>query len=226
MTASLSATASQQPSQSPALPMSRPDSRDAEAVLLEQLRRHDERACEEFVRAQTGRLLSVARRLLRNEEDARDAVQEGFLAAFRALPEFNGTSRLATWLHRIVVNAALMKLRSRSRRPETSIEEWLPRFQEDGHHAEPVSDWGSSVHALLVRRETRVRVREALDRLPDSYRTVVLLRDIEELDTEDTARALGLTPNAVKIRLHRARQALARLLEPGLTVSTRSRIQP
>lgn len=192
------------------------DQRDPEAVLLEQLRRHDERACEEFVRSQTGRLLSVARRMLRNEEDARDAVQEGFLSAFRALPQFNGQSRLATWVHRIVVNAALMKLRTRSRRPEASIEELLPRFQEDGHHAEPVSDWASSIDTLLVQRETRTRVRAAMDRLPESYRTVVLLRDIEELDTEETANALGLTPNAVKIRLHRARQALAKLLEPSL----------
>ena len=201
---------------SPVSPPTSGDQRDPDAVLLEQLRRQDERACEEFVRSQTGRLLSVARRMLRNEEDARDAVQEGFLSAFRALPEFNGQSRLSTWLHRIVVNAALMKLRTRSRRPEASIDELLPRFQEDGHHAEPVSDWGSSTDMLLVQRETRVRVREAVDQLPESYRTVVLLRDIEELDTEETATALGLTPNAVKIRLHRARQALAKLLEPSL----------
>ena len=214
MTPPLSAMAQHRSSPPPA-PPTPGEQRDPEAVLLEQLRLGDERACEDFVRSQTGRLLSVARRILRNEEDARDAVQEGFLSAFRALPEFNGHSRLATWLHRIVVNAALMKLRTRSRRPENSIEELLPRFQEDGHHLEPVSDWGMSIDRLLVRRETLVRVREAMDRLPESYRAVVLLRDIEELDTEETATALGLTANAVKIRLHRARQALAKLLEPG-----------
>jgi RNA polymerase sigma-70 factor (ECF subfamily) len=215
MRVSRSAMAEHRVSRPPAPPPSG-DASDPEAVLLDRLRRQDERACEEFVRSQTGRLLSVARRMLRNEEDARDAVQEGFLSAFRALPEFNGQSRLSTWLHRIVVNAALMKLRTRSRRPEAPIEELLPRFQEDGHHAEPVSDWGSSIDTRLVQRETRVRVREALDRLPESYRTVVLLRDIEELDTEETATALGLTANAVKIRLHRARQALAKLLEQKL----------
>lgn len=186
----------------------------ADAELVERLGRREPAACEEFVRAHTGRLLSVARRILRNEEDARDAVQEAFLCAFRALPEFNGHSRLGTWLHRIVVNAALMKLRSRSRRPESSIDELLPRFLEDGHHAEPVSDWGASVEQLLLRHETRARLRAALDRLPDSYRTVVLLRDIEELDTQATAAALGLSENAVKIRLHRARQALAKILDP------------
>jgi RNA polymerase sigma-70 factor, ECF subfamily len=187
---------------------------DSEALLVERMRRRDDAAFEELVRTQSGRLLSVARRILRNDEDARDAVQQGFLSAFRALSEFNGQSRLSTWLHRIVVNAALMKIRSRSRRPEESIDDLLPRFQEDGHHVEQFSDWSASVDQRLVQRETRERVRAAIDQLPESYRTVLILRDIEELDTDETARALGLTANAVKIRLHRARQALARLLGP------------
>jgi RNA polymerase sigma-70 factor, ECF subfamily len=187
---------------------------DTDSALLERLRLQDEAACEELVRTHSGRLLSVARRMLRNEEDARDAVQEGFLSAFRAIPKFNGDCRLSTWLHRIVVNAALMKIRTRSRRPEESIEDMLPRFLEDGHHAEPTSDWGSA-STLLEQRETRERVRAAIDQLPDSYRTVLLLRDIEELDTAETAQLLGLTPNTVKIRLHRARQALAKVLEPA-----------
>jgi RNA polymerase sigma-70 factor (ECF subfamily) len=194
------------------LPQPPTEAVNAEARLLEDLRRNDPVACEEFVRSQSGRLLSVARRILRNEEDARDAVQEGFLSAFRALPEFNRQSRLATWLHRIVVNAALMKLRSRSRRPEASIDDLLPRYLEDGHHVEATGSWGRSVDTLLMERETRSLLNQALDRLPEGYRTVVLLRDIEELDTETTARALGISPNAVKIRLHRARQALAKLL--------------
>jgi len=186
---------------------------DTESALIERLRRQDEVACEELVRTHSGRLLSVARRMLRNDEDARDAVQEGFLSAFRAIQRFNGDCRLSTWLHRIVVNAALMKIRTRSRRPEDSIEDMLPRFIEDGHHAEPTSTWGSA-NALLEQRETREQVRAAIDQLPESYRTVLVLRDIEELDTAETAALLGLTPNTVKIRLHRARQALAKLLEP------------
>jgi RNA polymerase sigma-70 factor (ECF subfamily) len=187
---------------------------ETELSLLHRLRRQDEAACEELVRTYSGRLLSVARRMLRNDEDARDAVQEGFLSAFRAIQKFNGDCRLSTWLHRIVVNAALMKIRTRSRRPEESIEDMLPRFLEDGHHAEPTSDWGSAT-SLLEQRETRERVRAAIDALPESYRTVLMLRDIDELDTAETAQLLGLTPNTVKIRLHRARQALAKLLEPS-----------
>jgi len=187
---------------------------DTESALVERLRAREEAACEELVRAHSGRLLSVARRMLRNEEDARDAVQEGFVSAFRAIQRFNGDCRLSTWLHRIVVNAALMKIRTRSRRPEESIDDMLPRFLADGHHAEPTSEWASA-NTLLEQRETRERVRAAIDQLPESYRTVLMLRDIEELDTAETAQLLGLTPNTVKIRLHRARQALAKILEPS-----------
>ena len=184
-----------------------------EAPFLARLRRGDEDACAELVRTHGGRLLAVARRMLRNEEDAKDAVQQAFLSAFRALPNFNGQSQLSTWLHRIVVNASLMKLRTRARRPEESIEDLLPRFLDDGHHTETWSDLGSTVEELLERNETRARVRAAIDRLPESYRTVLLLRDIEEIDTSKAAELLGVTANAVKIKLHRARQALARLLE-------------
>ncbi len=188
---------------------------DSEASQLGALRRGDEKTFEAMVRSFGPRLLSVARRFLRDEEDARDAVQEGFLSAYRSIGTFQGGSQISTWLHRIVVNACLMRLRSRQRRPEESIEELLPRFAEDGHQvAHPTPEWEGSAEELLARRETREMVRKAIDRLPDSYRAVLLLRDIEELSTEEAARLVGITENAVKIRLHRARQALRTLLEP------------
>jgi RNA polymerase sigma-70 factor (ECF subfamily) len=196
----------------------------SEADLLSRLRAGDDIAYEQLVRDETKHLLAVARRLLRNEEDAQDAVQQAFLSAFRALPAFNGQSRLTTWLHRIVTNVALMKLRTRGRQPEDSIEDLLPTFLEDGHHVEQFSEWALPADAKMLRRETRARVRAAIETLPDSYRTVLLLRDIEELDTEETAHALGVNPNTVKIRLHRARQALLKLLKPGMeTASARAR---
>lgn len=189
---------------------------DEEVLLLDRLRRHEDAACEELVRTQGGRLLAVARRMLRNDEDARDVVQEGFISAFRAIPNFNGQCRLSTWLHRIVVNAALMKIRTRTRKPEESIDDLLPRYLEDGHHADPTSDWGAPANELLEQQQVRAQVRAGIDRLPESYRTVLLMRDIEEMDTSETARLLGITPNTVKIRLHRARQALAKILEPTM----------
>jgi RNA polymerase sigma-70 factor (ECF subfamily) len=187
-----------------------------EADFLARLRAGDEGAYEELVRTESRHLLAVARRLLRNEEDAQDAVQQAFLSAFRALPTFNGESRLTTWLHRIVTNAALMKLRSRGRRPEDSIEDLLPSFLEDGHHVEQFSDWCMPADTRLVHRELRAGVRAAIERLPETYRTVLLLRDIEELSTEEAARSLGVNANTVKVRLHRARQALLALLKPRL----------
>jgi len=186
---------------------------DGDAALVARLRAGDAQAFEMLVRQHGGRMLATARRMMPNEDDARDVVQEALLSAFRSIQAFEGAARLSTWLHRIVVNAALMKLRSRRRRREESIEELLPRFDEDGHFAEPVAPWEAEAEALLEGRETRAMVRRAIDRLPENYRTVLVLRDIEELDTEETAAALGIQPNAVKTRLHRARQALRTLLE-------------
>jgi RNA polymerase sigma-70 factor (ECF subfamily) len=186
----------------------------SETAFVTRLRRGDELAFEQLVRMEGPRLLAVARRFLRREQDAQDAVQDAFVAAFRALPTFEGNSRISTWLHRIVINVALMRIRSSRRRPEASIDDFLPQFLEDGHHAAEFQEWRLPSDVRLLREELRERIRQAIDRLPDSYRTVLLLRDIEQLDTDEAARALGTTPNAVKIRLHRARQALRALLEP------------
>ncbi len=185
----------------------------AEADLLARLRAGDEKAFEELVRLLGGRLLAVARRFLPEEEDARDAVQDAFLSAFRGLARFEGQARLSTWLHRIVVNACLLKLRSRRRRPEEPIDGLLPEFLADGHYALPAVAWRNDVIAALERDELRALVREALERLPGSHRLVLLLRDIEGLDTTETAQALGISPANVKVRVHRARQALRTLLD-------------
>jgi RNA polymerase sigma-70 factor (ECF subfamily) len=183
-----------------------------DAALVAALRRGDESAYESIIRSYGGRLLATARRILRNEEDARDAVQEGFLCAFRAIGRFQADSSLGTWLHRIVINAALMQLRRRRGYVELAIDELLPRFLPDGHHAQPAEPWQDSAESLLERRELRDFVSESIDRLPDAYRTVLLLRDIEELDTQEAAQLLGVSTNLVKVRLHRARQALRSLL--------------
>lgn len=191
-----------------------PENPDAD--LVRRLRSADESAFAELVTANTGRLLATAQRMLRSEEEARDAVQEAFMSAFRAIATFNGESKLSTWLHRITVNAALMRLRRRRQRPERSIDELLPRFQEDGHFADGPGDWAASSQELLERRETRVMVRACIDRLPERYRAVLMMRDIEDLDMDEMAELLGITPNAVKIRVHRARQALRTLLSEAL----------
>jgi len=193
---------------------------DTQTPLLDRLRLGDDAAYEELVRENTPRLLAVARRFLRNEEDARDAVQEGFMSAFKALPRFEGGSQVSTWLHRIVVNASLMKLRTKKRKPERSIEDLLPSYKEDGHPQEFFEAWRETGHDGAVREEERSMVRDAIDELPDNYRNVLLLRDIEGIDTSETARLLDLTPGAVKTRLHRARLALRQLLDPYFREAT------
>src|SRR5262249_28698273 len=175
--------------------------------LLARIRAGDERVCEALVRQHGGRMLAVARRFLRTEEDSADAVQDAFLSAFRSLEGFEGNSALGTWLHRILVNVCLRRLRDRARRREVRIDDLLPTFDQSGHYRHPVRAWKDEALAWLTRAETRAHVWACIDRLPDSYREVLLLRDIEELDTEQTAQHLGITPGAVKTRLHRARQA-------------------
>jgi len=187
-----------------------------DTALLARLRAGDEAAFAELVRREGGRMLAVAKRILRSEDDAHDALQDAFLAAFRHLPEFAGDARLSTWLHRIAINAALMRLRSRKRRREDAIEPLLPQFDADGHFSAPGPAWRADPDASLEGRETAALVRACIDRLPESHRSVLLLRDIEDLDTAQTAAALGLGIDAVKMRLHRARQALRTLLEPHL----------
>lgn len=185
---------------------------DDETALVQGLKDGEEWAFEALVRLFGARMLSTARRLVGNEEDARDVVQSAYLSAFRAIGEFQGSAQLSTWLHRIVVNTGLMRLRSRRRKPEESIDALLPAFKADGHHVERFSSGSVPADQLLEQEETRHIVRGAIEQLPETYRTVLILRDIEELSTQEVAGMLEVTPAAVKVRLHRARQALFTLL--------------
>lgn len=193
------------------------DSR-SDSEWLAALRRGDEQAFEDLVRRESGRLLAVARRYVA-EEDARDAVQEGFLALAGHLDRFEARSRIGTWLHRVVVNACLMRLRKASTRHEESIESLLPQFLEDGHRRHPGIAWPVSADDLVQRSEVRAVVRRAIGELPPGFRSVLLLRDIEGLSTLEVAELMELSPGAVKVRLHRARQALRELLDPEILSS-------
>lgn len=185
-----------------------------ELEMVAALRRNESTAHEEFVWRFGGQMLATARRFLACEQDCYDAVQETFISAFRAIDKFEGNSKLGTWLHRILVNVCLMKLRTRSRRHEVSIDDLLPKFDSTGHHTQSIPRWRQPAADQLQCDETRALVRRSIDMLPDDFRSVLLLRDIEEFSTEETAETLKITPGAVKTRLHRARQALRTLLEP------------
>lgn len=187
---------------------------ESDQALVDRLRAGDDDAAEWLIRTYSPGLLATARRYVRGDDDAQDVLQEAFLQALRALDQFRADSRLATWLHRIVINAALMKLRSRRRRPELALDDLLPSFDTEGRHASPVAAWHCGAEAALEGSELRALVRGAIARLPAAYREVIILRDIEGLDTAEAAEALGTTVAAVKVRLHRARIALRALIEP------------
>ncbi|MCC7169142.1 MAG: sigma-70 family RNA polymerase sigma factor [Planctomycetes bacterium] len=190
-----------------------------EADLLARMRAGDDAAFDRFVATLGPRLWTVVRRILRDEDDAREALQDAFLSAFKALATFQSGARLSTWMHRIAVNAALMKWRSKSRRSahETTVDDLLPAFTETGCHAEPIPTWADRPDGASIRAEMGVLVREQIQKLPENVRIVLVLRDIEGLSYEDIAQRLEVTPNAAKIRVHRARQALKTLLEPKLS---------
>lgn len=190
-----------------------------DAGLLARLRAGEERAYDELVAATGGRLLAVARRMLGDEQDAQDAVQEAYLAAFKSLGAFDGRSALTTWLHRITVNACLMRLRYRRRHPARPVDHLLPQFVEDGHQRVSSRPWRPGPPDGIQAGEVQALVRGKIDELPDAYREVLILRDLVGLDTEESAEVLGVGLSAVKTRLQRARQALRALLDPYFAVN-------
>jgi RNA polymerase sigma-70 factor, ECF subfamily len=168
-------------------PKAKPPS--ADAILLAGLRCGNQHAFEEMVRRFGGRLLATARRYLRSEADACDALQDAFSCAFKSIDTFKGDSQLLTWLHRILVNSALMHLRAKRRCSQgdgVAINELLPRFDAAGNW---IDDRFRSLpaHVPLEASETRAMVRRCIDLLPDNYRIILILRDIEELATEEVA---------------------------------------
>jgi RNA polymerase sigma-70 factor (ECF subfamily) len=187
---------------------------ESDLTMLRALRAKDSQAYGELIRTHGPRVRATALRLLRNEADANDVVQETFLSAFRSVDRFEGKAKIATWLHRIAVNAALMRIRSRERHPETDIHDLLPRFTDGGQHEVHHQPFADLPDQVAQREEACALVRECIDKLPDNYRNALLLKDIEEMDYPEVARSLGLTLNATRIRIHRARQALRCLLVP------------
>ena len=181
--------------------------------FVDRLIARDETAFADLVRTHGPRMLSVAARYLRDPLDAEDALQDAFVNVVRSISGFRRGSSIETWLHRIVVNCALMILRRRRRKPSTPLED--SALESGG--ASPWRRWPPpSAHDVLASEEARRMVLRAVDRLPEAQRCVLLLRDVEALSLGDIAEVLGLRVTTVKIRLHRARRALQSLLGPGL----------
>ncbi|HEY5282635.1 MAG TPA: sigma-70 family RNA polymerase sigma factor [Polyangia bacterium] len=185
----------------------------SDEVLVERARAKDEAAFEALVGRYEDKLYRLAMRFVRNETDAQEILQDAFLSAWRNLPTFEGRAQFSSWMYRVTVNAALMLLRSRNRHPEVTVDDIEPSalndaVVENGQMMRSSADWSQRPDEQLQSEEMRKHIQVSVDALPDGLRTVFLLRDVEELSTEDTAEMLGLSVPAVKTRLHRARLAL------------------
>jgi RNA polymerase sigma-70 factor, ECF subfamily len=174
----------------------------------------DESAFEALVVRFQGRVYRLVRRLTGSDGETEDVLQETFLQAYRGLAAFRSEARFSTWLYRIATNAALMQNRRTARRPTEPLDESTPRFDAEGRHVLDEADLvlASRADELIDRRRLAARAREAIERLPEMYRTPFVLRDLEELPTTEVAAILGLEAAAVRQRVHRARLMLRGVL--------------
>ncbi len=180
---------------------------DDESELLAGLRRRDRMACMCLLKRFAPRLYRLALQLTGEADDAEDVLQESLIQACDHVAEFEGRSGLYTWLHRIVVNTALMRVRRKQ--PQTVSLDTSPA-SADGEVAiaATLADSSSEPGRDVLSLELRDAIGEALLRLPDALRVAFVLRDVEGLSTRDAAAALGIAESAIKVRLHRARLAL------------------
>ena len=166
----------------------------------------DDSAFEALVVRYQHRVFRLACRLT-SETDAPDVVQDTFLQVYRHVSAFRGQAQFSTWLYRIATNAALMHRRARRRRPAVSLEEFLPRFDADGRLEDTPEALriASRADELLDRRVLATKTHAAIEGLPNLYREAFVLRDLEELSTDEVAQVLGVEPATVRQRVHRAR---------------------
>jgi RNA polymerase sigma-70 factor, ECF subfamily len=197
---------------------------ETDATLIERLRGGDATALERVMEQFAPRVYRLAYGITRNEADAEEVVQDVFLSLFRKIDGFEGRAALGTWIYRISVNAALIKRRGKRAELEVFLEDHLPTFREDGHRegdrAMLLADWSETPEEELLSNETRRAVRRMIASLPDRYRVVLLLRDLEGLSNEETAEILGDSVASVKSRLHRARMALREQVTRSLVLGS------
>jgi RNA polymerase sigma-70 factor (ECF subfamily) len=188
------------------------ESAEQDAALLEGIRRNDPAAFESFVRRYGDRIFGFGVRVCGEREDARDVLQDTLLQAYRSLKTLEEPRALRSWLYRVVSNACLMKRRKKSGAPdrELSLDELMPRGREEAEVQLP--DVSDLPDREVERAEVQRVVREAIRSLAPDYRIVLVLRDMEQLSTKETADALQLPESTVKMRLHRARLAVRKVL--------------
>lgn len=178
----------------------------------------DYQAFETIVERYQDRAYRLAWSLVKNDDEARDVLQDAFLNVFRKLDTFQGDAKFSSWLYRVVVNAGLMRLRKTKRRSEIPLDEFGPSFMDSGHHESKAPAWDTRGDKVVENSELREKILEAVDELEEKYQTVFLLREMEDLELKEIAEILDITVPAVKSRLHRARLYLRATLEPYLAI--------
>ncbi|MEZ6139753.1 MAG: sigma-70 family RNA polymerase sigma factor [Zavarzinella sp.] len=160
---------------------------------------------ERVFREYMPRVYNLARRMLGNDSDAEDVTQDVILQVVRKLDTFRGEAALPTWLHRITVNAALAHRRKRAKQEDGRVYDPLDSFNDDGHHVGHIRPWPRLQEDLVVSKEQQAVIDAAIAKLPEMYRDVFVLADVEQLPNAEIAEILELSVSAVKSRLHRAR---------------------
>jgi RNA polymerase sigma-70 factor, ECF subfamily len=188
-----------------------------EQELLTGLRRRDRMACTCLLKFYAPRLLRLAGQLMGDPDEAEDVLQEAFIRACDRIDTFRSESGLGTWLHRIVINTALMRLRSRKAVTTDDIESMVADYSDGTWKS--VSSGAVEPSREILGAELLDAMNQAVSRLPESLRTVFVLRDVEGMSTREAAEMLGISESALKVRLHRARLALRKELAPYLQES-------
>jgi len=193
-----------------------------EAGLIARILMGEKELFHELIRPYERMVYLTLFSIVRNETEAEDGAQEAIISAYRHLASFRGDAKFSTWLTTIAINEGRKRLRKTKGAAEDSIEE-----KEESHEGDytpaPLTDWREIPLEALERKELREALRVAVTELPGIYRQVFALRDLEELNIEETAQALGITAGAVKVRLHRARLMLQKRLVPYLKTTAPAR---
>ena len=186
---------------------------DRDAHLVEALRIRDADAAEQLVASYGDRAYRLALRIAGNRQDAEEALQDAFWNVIRKIDTFRGDSAFGSWVYRIVANAAFHQRRRDTRRRDSiPLDDVLPWLDEDGHHTDPIQDWSTRIDDPAIQRELQDALTAALDELPDHYRAVIVMHDVEGMSLLEIGDALGITVPTVKSRAHRARLLLRKRL--------------
>ncbi|HEX4022712.1 MAG TPA: sigma-70 family RNA polymerase sigma factor [Acidobacteriaceae bacterium] len=191
-----------------------------EAELITAILAGEIQLYHELIRPYERSVYSMALSYMKNKADAEDVAQEAFVSAFKSLASFRAEARFSTWLISITLNEARTRLRRKSLVRMDSLD--VPPDENHSASSALLRDWREIPSEVIERGEIRLLLQEAIEQLPDIYRQVFLLRDVEEMNINETAEALSISIPSVKVRLHRARMMLQKQLAPQLRTATRT----